>query len=88
MNGNDYQKQKSLEAATDPWGVHVDRVEIKVVIIIIFSPYHDNHDHYDNRDNHDNHPPPRGDLPTSDPSAPGLHRERGKTFSNLKHFNR
>ena len=21
---------KSLEAATDPWGVHVDRVEIKV----------------------------------------------------------
>ena len=37
---------------------------------------HDNHDHYDNRDNHDNHdnhPPPRGDLPTSDPSAPGLH---------------
>ena len=64
---------------------------IKLILYWISPSYHHNvtdHDNHDNYDNHDNHPPPRGDLPTSDPSAPGLHWERGQTFSNLKHFNR
>ena len=62
---------------------------------INISTYHHHNHHHNhhnvtdcqNHQNHDNPPPFRGDLPTSDPPAPGLYWKWGRTFSNLKHFN-